>query len=146
MKGSYVLVIRVDAPCKIEVGALKEQFFPAGIYAYVGSAQAGIEQRVGRHRSSQKKLRWHVDHLLTRGDVLSVVSLPVHGKQVECMTAKALLEIPGSSIAVPGFGASDCDCPTHLVYLGDADPELHAEDICMRLSMLPGVYPVSTRE
>jgi len=36
--GSYILVVAVDQPTTIEVGALGDREFTAGGYAYVGSA------------------------------------------------------------------------------------------------------------
>ena len=38
--------------------------FKKGCYGYMGSALNGLEQRVRRHLSTQKKLHWHVDYLL----------------------------------------------------------------------------------
>jgi Uri superfamily endonuclease len=39
------------------------------------------------------------------------------GERLECAWAAALSQRPGARIVVPGFGASDCRCPGHLVHL-----------------------------
>jgi Uri superfamily endonuclease len=39
VKGIYVLIIKVITSRNLRIGALGEIVFPAGLYAYVGSAQ-----------------------------------------------------------------------------------------------------------
>jgi len=34
-----------------------------------------------------------------------------------------LLQLPQASVIVPRFGASDCRCATHLIYVGAKLPE-----------------------
>lgn len=52
MSGTYVFVTDVARAATIDVGALGDREFPAGAYAYVGSAFGpGGFTRVDRHRS-----------------------------------------------------------------------------------------------
>ena len=37
-------------------------------------------------------------------------------ERLECTWADRLLHSAGARIVVPRFGASDCSCPTHLIY------------------------------
>ena len=143
MRGSYCLVIGLSTKLMIRVGSLGVKEFPGGIYVYVGSAQSGIEGRVSRHKSSEKKRRWHIDYLLEKAEILSVVAISTERKSAECEIVRALRGCEGASEPVKGFGSSDCKCASHLVYLGDADPEWVAESITMRLAMLETVYPRS---
>jgi len=119
--GTYTLLLERTAPATIAVGALGEQRFPAGWYAYTGSARgAGGFARVDRHyevAAGERDTRhWHVDHLLgdpataIRGDVRSP------GVAVECEVARGLPDGP-----IAGFGASDCDCRSHLAFARDGE-------------------------
>lgn len=112
MKGIYVLIIKVNKPVSLKVGALGETSFPAGLYAYVGSAQNSIETRVKRHICKEKRLFWHIDYLLAEdaADVVAVYFLE-GGKTCECQISQMLAQ---HSRPVAGFGCSDCRCISHL--------------------------------
>lgn len=144
MRGAYCLIFEIPEEREIAVGCLGTHLFHRGVYAYVGSALAGVEQRVGRHKSQKKRLRWHIDFLLANADILATVAIPGERKDVECGMARALRLCDGASIPVPGFGSSDCRCESHLLYFGDVDPELVLETTMMRLSMLECMYPRRT--
>jgi len=140
MKGTYCLLVQLERDEDIEVGALGVCKFRSGMYAYVGSALAGIEQRVGRHRGSRKRRRWHIDYLLERGEVVATIAIPTQQKSTECSVARSLLSSGEAKPIVPGFGSSDCGCPSHLVYFGDVDAELAAEAVSLTVSMLQNAY------
>lgn len=115
-KGSYVLVVECDGPVIVEVGALGEITFD-GTYAYVGSAfGTGGLSRVDRHRrvaSGEHDVRhWHIDYLLgaSATRLASVETYP--DRDIECALATALREAGCKPVA--SFGASDCDCGSHL--------------------------------
>lgn len=40
-------------------------------------------------------------------------------ERIECRLNGEILSLPGAEIVAPGFGSSDCPCPSHLVYLGE---------------------------
>ena len=141
MKGTYCLLIHFPRETDISVGAMGVRRFPAGAYIYVGSALGGIEQRVGRHKSSKKRRRWHIDYLLEKGEVIAIAAIPSSSKDTECSIAKSLLASEEAEPGAIGFGSSDCGCPSHLVYFGDRDPELVAETLTMVLSTLQTAYP-----
>ncbi len=137
-------MIEVSEERQISVGSIGSHQFQRGVYAYVGSALGGVEQRVGRHKMQKKRLRWHIDYLLAHAHILATVAIPGERKEVECGMAQALQQCQEASIPVAGFGASDCRCDSHLLYFGDVDPELVSEMIIMRLSMLECMYPRRT--
>ncbi|RLM57594.1 GIY-YIG nuclease family protein [Halobellus sp. Atlit-31R] len=164
--GTYALVFELDADATFTVGALGAATFPAGAYAYVGSAfgSNGLG-RVDRHRrvaaGDHDVTHWHVDYLGSHPETsLDAVVAAPHA-DVECRLAAALTAArtasdgasdhggsasdgasghgatapAGSSdrgtatqsdrngaAAAPleGFGASDCDCRTHLALAPDA--------------------------
>ena len=115
--GSYVLVIDFEAPTTIEVGALGNREFTAGGYAYVGSAFGpGGLSRVDRHRrvasGDHDTRHWHIDYLLgaTATRLAGVETYP--NKDIECALATAFADAGCEPVAA--FGASDCDCNSHL--------------------------------
>lgn len=115
--GSYLLIIDCERSTDIEVGALGTRSFEAGVYAYVGSAFGpGGLSRVDRHRriaAGEHDVRhWHVDYLLG-ADVTTLATVEtVVDRDVECALATALEE--AGCRCVDSFGASDCDCVSHL--------------------------------
>jgi len=114
MKGSYILLIELPEPRSIPVGSLGSICFSKGYYAYVGSALNGIEARVGRHLRNNKKTHWHVDYLLQHSTVTKVFIYET-AERIECHLSRALSL---HFLSVPGFGSSDCNCRSHLYYVG----------------------------
>ena len=112
--GTYALVFELPRAVDLTVGALGTHAFPAGGYVYVGSALgSGGFARVDRHRrvaTGRHDVRhWHVDYLAGHPDsrLRGVRTLP--GLDAECAVAARLPSGP-----VPRFGASDCNCESHL--------------------------------
>jgi Uri superfamily endonuclease len=97
----------------IRVGALGDKYFKKGMYAYVGSAQRGLESRVSRHLIQAKRRKfWHVDYLLNHDSVEVVDVLhKVANKPEECKIGEKLEE---RGVAVRKIGSSDCTCTSHL--------------------------------
>jgi len=117
LKGIYVLIIQVSSDVAVQVGALGKLTFKKGLYAYVGSAQGSLEQRVRRHLSKEKHKFWHIDYLLGN-DAAKVIEVfyKQADKPEECAVARAIGE---RGRAVEGFGASDCRCKSHLFHIED---------------------------
>ncbi|MBN1810373.1 MAG: GIY-YIG nuclease family protein [Anaerolineae bacterium] len=99
------------------VGRLGWFHFPAGWYVYVGSARGpgGLAARLARHLRPLKPLHWHVDYLRAHASPVEIWYATGAQKR-ECAWARALLGLPGASVPVPRFGASDCRCSTHLIH------------------------------
>jgi Uri superfamily endonuclease len=117
LKGVYVLIIQVDENVDVNVGVLGKLTFEKGLYAYVGSAQANLEQRIKRHLGKEKHLFWHIDYLLNDSATRIVKVLYKQAdKTEECEIAKVIGE-RGEPIG--GFGCSDCNCKSHLFHIGD---------------------------
>lgn len=115
--------MRLSRPASIEVGALGRFHFPAGWYAYVGSARKAMRKRVERHFAREKNKRWHIDYLSTaeHAEPIGAVLLPADAVG-ECELNRMVGELMGGTTPVPGFGASDCreGCPAHLWSCGAA--------------------------
>lgn len=88
---------------------------------YVGSAKKNLTRRIERHQRLRKNLFWHIDYLREAADL--VTALPIRtADDLECTLAWAVEKI--AQWLVPGFGASDCSCPSHLFGI-ESDP-LHS--------------------
>ena len=97
----------------ISVGKLGRFLFREGFYFYVGSAQRNLSARLERHSRKAKPLRWHIDYLSTKAEMLGAITI-AGPRQRECVLAGELAGL--FELAVPDFGASDCRCGGHLFY------------------------------
>jgi sugar fermentation stimulation protein A len=110
-RGSYLFMLKLDNDIRVGVGSLGRVAFRKGFYIYVGSAMANLTKRIERHLRLRKLHHWHIDALR---DVARVhATLPVRSSvRLECDLAQAVSAF--AEWTVPGFGSSDCSCPTHL--------------------------------
>lgn len=133
-KGVYALIL--ENPLReVRVGALGVREFAAGRHIYIGSAQgSGGLARVKRHvrlaRRRDRSPRWHIDYLLLDpGFTLAAVLTAATDRDCECDLARAV-----GGDCVPGFGCSDCACPSHLFYRPE-DPVPEVLDAFARLDL-----------
>jgi Uri superfamily endonuclease len=117
LKGVYVLVIQVEEDTGVNVGALGRLTFKKGLYAYVGSAQNNLEQRIKRHLRKGKRKFWHVDYLLDNEATKVVEVFQRQADKAEECTIAGVIGERGEPI--DGFGSSDCSCKSHLFHIGD---------------------------
>ena len=115
--GTYCLILRLDTPRVIQIGRLGSGYFPKGYYVYVGSALNGLEQRIGRHSSTQKKIHWHIDYLLEHSGMIGTRKIYSIEKR-ECTFSEKVRTI-SRGIPMEGFGSSDCRCSSHLFFFSE---------------------------
>jgi len=124
LPGTYVLLMRLARAQPLTIGRLGRFDLPRGWYLYVGSAfgPGGVAARCRHHRRISPRPRWHVDYLRVvaplRAIWFSHATIPL-----EHLWASRLARDPDLAIPIPGFGASDCDCATHL-FRAAAKPDL----------------------
>ena len=113
--GTYALLLACDQDVEIRIGSLGNLRLQPGWYVYVGSAlgPGGLKARVSRHERRSKTLRWHIDYLRAVA-AIDEVWYTLDGVRRECLWAEALAQMADCSSPMPGFGASDCSCLTHL--------------------------------
>ena len=111
--GVYIAVFYMPEDQTIQIGRLGTFRFHPGVYFYVGSAQRNLSARIERHSSKKKTLRWHIDYLSTKAEMLGAITIP-GTRELECQLAKKLGNM--FEPTAPGFGASDCRCAGHLFY------------------------------
>jgi len=117
IRGTYVLIIDVPVTFTTHIGAKGERTLEKGRYAYVGSAQGGIRQRVTRHLRAKKRHHWHIDYVLDHATIVIIYYMGSE-KAEECRLASLLQH---HLTAVPGIGASDCRCRSHLFRIRDGE-------------------------
>ncbi len=114
-----MLVFRVPRDVCLRVGRLGEYWVRAGCYAYVGSAfgPGGLRARLARHLRRGGRRHWHIDALK---QVAQAQEAWVSRSRVSLEHAWAtyLARMPGIRIPIRRFGASDCDCRSHLFRAG----------------------------
>lgn len=120
LPGTYALVLRADAQAPVTIGAKGRMRLQPGYYLYVGSAlgPGGVRGRVAHHRRPAAHPRWHIDYLRRRLPLIEIWY--ANGRtRYEHRWARALNALAGVGIPMPGFGASDCSCPSHLYYFAE---------------------------
>jgi len=119
--GTYALVLELNPATEIVVGKLGRATFPAGFYIYVGSAlgSGGLASRLDRHAKSTTSVGWrawwHIDYLRHYTKTIEVWSVQ-HVLRREHVWAALIEKMPEVSVTMPGFGSTDCGCPTHLFH------------------------------
>lgn len=125
-RGSYLVVLRLPQKRRVYIGSLGDLHLQKGFYIYVGSAMRALSARIERHRRTRKKCFWHIDYLREQAEFHA--AMPIRSKEdLECEIAASLHELTG--FRIPGFGSSDCSCPSHLFYTPDdplTSPHFHA--------------------
>jgi len=127
VKGTYTILLNLPEAATVSVGALGEQTFPAGYYAYTGSAFGpGGLARVDRHMEiaagDRDARHWHVDYLLGHPASRVAAAVKTAGADVECEVSRAIETDDAAAESVAGLGASDCDCDSHLRFAPDREP------------------------
>lgn len=119
--GSYAVILTLESPQTVTIGQLGGYDLAAGYYLYAGSAHSpgGLRARLGRHLRGSERTRWHIDYVrkITRVGAWGYL-VSWSDTTIECRWSQWLADVPGISIPIPGFGASDCrsGCRAHLVH------------------------------
>lgn len=127
IKGLYLLLLHLEEGY-YNVGKLYTGVLPSGTYAYIGSAwgPGGLDTRVSRHLSANKRIHWHIDWLTsdTRCKLIGVYLFPrVKG---ESEMYRILSKI--GECVILGFGSTDDrSSKCHLLLLKKSLKEL--EDV-----------------
>lgn len=115
LPGTYVLVLRAKRNGVLRIGRLGEMSLCPGCYLYVGSplGPGGLRRRLERHLRTEKPPHWHINCLRAAADVCELWTVADPARR-ECDWSRAVGRMPRAAIPLPGFGSSDCRCPSHL--------------------------------
>lgn len=131
--GAYCLLLRLPEPMRVNAGRLDGVTVEAGLVIYVGRARRNLFARVARHMRRRKPRRWHIDYLFPAAEPVGVFIFAgdVPG---ECEIASRLASRTAVRRVIPGFGASDCRCAGHLLWIAER-----------RVTSADGVPPIAVR-
>ncbi|MBV1914571.1 MAG: GIY-YIG nuclease family protein [Pseudomonadales bacterium] len=125
--GTYAVIFscpKVNENKVCQIGRLGEVRLKQGYYRYVGSAfgPGGLKARLAHHRRTAKKPHWHLDYLKPYLQIEQIwfTRDPLRREHLWALT---MAGEPASKVPFIGFGSSDCECPTHLIY-STKKPEL----------------------
>jgi len=115
--GTYALVLASQKTGTVRVGRLGALELQPGVYVYVGSAfgPGGLAARIKHHHRIATRPHWHIDYLRAVCDVAEVWFTTSAGRH-EHSWAKAVAQMAGAAVPMPGFGSSDCACESHLFW------------------------------
>jgi Uri superfamily endonuclease len=115
LPGTYALVLKSNHDQKISIGKLGHLRVRPGFYVYIGSAfgPGGLKARIAHHNRSSVRPHWHIDYLCSIL-LLDEVWYTYDSEQHEHRWADVISRLKGATIPMTGFGASDCNCTSHL--------------------------------
>jgi Uri superfamily endonuclease len=115
--GTYALVLCCRVRRRMRVGHLGMMELQPGFYVYVGSAlgPGGLRARIAHHVRGARRPRWHIDYLRAHA-LLDQIWYCCDLSRREHQWARALEAARDGAVPLPGFGASDCHCRSHLYF------------------------------
>ncbi|MEJ2395726.1 MAG: GIY-YIG nuclease family protein [Candidatus Thiodiazotropha sp.] len=120
----------------LTIGRLGRERFLRGWYLYVGSAfgPGGVAARCRHHRQVSTRPRWHVDYLRAVAPLRAIWFSHAEAPLEHLWAARLGGEL-GLQQPMPGFGASDCECASHLFFVPTRPDMRHfsmqlASDLC----------------
>jgi Uri superfamily endonuclease len=115
--GTYALVLACQNTSTLRIGGLGDLALQPGVYVYVGSAfgPGGLSARIKHHGQIAARPHWHIDYLRAICDLAEVWYTTSAGRH-EHSWGKAVAQMAGATVPMPGFGSSDCACEAHLFW------------------------------
>ena len=138
-QGTYLLLLECRIKTRLSIGKLGRMMVMPGYYVYVGSAfgPGGISARVRHHSEIAARPHWHIDYLRTGAELVDIWC--IYGSRCEHQWAQSLMHKPITTVPLKGFGASDCDCATHLFYFAHRPQKSELETLLQtRLEIVDG--------
>ena len=127
--GTYLLLLECERSAAFCAGKLGRIETVPGFYLYVGSAFGcgGLRARISHHARVAERPHWHIDYL--RAVTRLARAWCSEGVRQEHAWAQALMHWQDAAAPFAGFGASDCNCSTHLFYLREEPATATLEDV-----------------
>ena len=115
--GTYALILSCSTEVCVQIGCLGTMQVQSGFYVYVGSAlgTGGLPARIANHQKPSLRPHWHIDYLRGHSRLHSIW-LTYDARRREHQWARVMRTMRGAKIPLVGFGASDCDCRSHLYF------------------------------
>ena len=113
--GTYARILSCVSNACIQLGRLGMMQLQHGYYVYLGSAlgPGGLRARIAHHQKLSLRPRWHIDYLRAHTQI-HCVWFSYDARRREHQWAGVVEAMSGAKVPLLGFGASDCDCRSHL--------------------------------
>jgi sugar fermentation stimulation protein A len=110
----------------IKIGKIGHVRIEKGVYLYTGSALGrggtSLEGRISRHYRRKKRVKWHVDFLTVRPEVIIKRAICLQSSErFECRINQKIMTKLAAKPLAPHAGATDCNCDGHLLSINFAD-------------------------
>jgi Uri superfamily endonuclease len=117
LPGTYALILKSFFDQLLEIGKLGRFPVPSGFYVYAGSAfgPGGLKARIVHHKRISARPHWHIDFLRAHLQLNEIWYTYDCGHR-EHQWADVLACARRATVPIPGFGASDCGCKSHLFW------------------------------
>ena len=130
--GTYILIFHLDQNQALSIPKLGVADFPAGFYAYVGSAfgSQGLPELLKTHLAPAERQYRHIDYFQKVAQV-EEVWFTTAPENREVAWADLLLAIPGATVLVEEFGPPPPELESRLFYF-DLRPTLADFEVGVR--------------
>jgi Uri superfamily endonuclease len=115
--GTYALILSCSRKIRVQIGCLGTMRLQPGYYVYLGSAlgPGGLRARIAHHQKPSLRPHWHIDYLRAHTQ-FHCIWFSYDGRRREHQWARVLRTVRDARAPLLGFGASDCDCHSHLYF------------------------------
>jgi len=115
--GTYALIISCASNARIQIGRLGTMRLQSGYYVYLGSAlgPGGLCARIAHHQNPSHRPHWHIDYLRAHSQIHGIW-FSYDTRRREHQWARVVQRMSGAKVPLLGYGASDCDCRSHLYF------------------------------
>jgi Uri superfamily endonuclease len=115
--GTYALIISCASSARIQVGRLGTMQLQGGYYVYLGSAlgPGGLRARITHHQKLSTRPHWHIEYVKAHTRLHSIW-FSYDARRLEYQWTRVVQTMRGARAPILGFGASDCDCRSHLYF------------------------------
>jgi Uri superfamily endonuclease len=113
--GTYALILSCTSSAHFQIGCLGTLWLQPCYYVYLGSAlgPGGLRARIAHHQNPSTRPHWHIDYLRVHTQI-HCIWFSYGARRREHQWARVVKTMSGAKIPLLGFGASDCDCQSHL--------------------------------
>ena len=115
--GTYALILSCSTKICVQIGCLGTMQLQPGYYVYLGSAlgPGGLRARIAHHQKPPLRPHWHIDYLRAHTRFHGIW-FSYDARRREHQWACVVRKISDARAPLLGFGASDCDCRSHLYF------------------------------
>jgi Uri superfamily endonuclease len=115
--GTYTLILSSTVTKPVKIGKLGTLSLDPGYYVYIGSAfgPGGLKARISHHLKNSSRPHWHIDYVSSTLRLYQIW-YTYDPTRREHQWADVHAGTRGASRPLPGFGSSDCGCPSHLYF------------------------------